>query len=168
MTKDEIEKQLVKDFGEHIEIQTTDQPEPFLYVTKEKYVEFCKYLTENPSLAFDFLFQLGGAHFVDASGQGEKFEAILCLASSKHKHEMVLKVKLPAENLALDTVTGIWRVADFYELEAMELYGIKFPDHPHPRRLLLDDDWDYGYPMRKGWSGHPDFIPMPDKSESAE
>jgi Ni,Fe-hydrogenase III component G len=49
----------------------------------------------------------------------------------------------------------------------MELFGIKVVDHPHPRPLLLDEDWDYGYPMRRGWTG-PDFIPMPEKGAGAE
>jgi len=48
MTKQEIEKQLQQDFGDYIEIQETDQPEPYIYITKDKYIEFCKYLKENP------------------------------------------------------------------------------------------------------------------------
>jgi len=48
-------------FGDHIEIQETDQPEPYIYIAKDKYIEFCKYLKDNPNLAFEFLFQLGGS-----------------------------------------------------------------------------------------------------------
>lgn len=161
MTKQEIEKQLKQDFGDHIEIQEIDQPEPFIYIAKDKYIEFCKYLKENSELAFEFLFQLGGSHFED------RFEVFLCLTSLKHKHEILVKVKLPLDEPAINSVTGIWQVADFYELEVMELFGIKIVDHPNPRPLLLYEGWEYGYPMRKGWTG-PDFIPMPDKSKSAE
>ncbi|MCP4582062.1 MAG: NADH-quinone oxidoreductase subunit C [candidate division Zixibacteria bacterium] len=161
MTKQEIEKKLTADFGQHIEIQELDQPEPFVYISKDKYVEFCRYLYDDPDLSFEFLFQMGGAHFED------RFEAVLFLASHKHQHEMVIKVKLPLEDPQINTVIDIWQVADWYELEIMELYGIKVVDHPNPRPLLLYEGWDYGYPMRKGWTG-PDFVPMPDKSKSAE
>jgi NADH:ubiquinone oxidoreductase subunit C len=161
MTKEEIENKLRHDFGNFIEFQETSQPEPFIYIAKDKYMEFCRYLKENSDLAFEFLFQLGGSHFED------RFEIFLCLASPKHKHELVLKVKLPLDNPEIKTVTGIWQVADFYELEAMELFGIQVIDHPNPRPLLLYEGWEYGYPMRKGWTG-PDFIPMPDKSKGAD
>ena len=161
MTKQEIEKQLQQDFGDHIEIQETDQPEPYIYIAKDKYIEFCKYLKDNPNLAFEFLFQLGGSHFED------RFEVFLCLTSPERHHEIVIKVKLPVDDPEINSVIDIWRVADFFELEVMELFGIKIVDHPQPRHLLLYEEWDYGYPMRKGWTG-PDFIPMPDKSKSAE
>ena len=161
MIKQEIEQKLAKDFGAHIEIQQTNQPEPSVYIGKEKYIDFCKYLRDDPELAFEFLFQLGGTHFLD-----DRFEVFVCLSSHKHQHEMTLKVKLPHDKPEINTLTGIWQVADFFELEMMELFGINVVDHPHPRPLLLYEDWDYGYPMRRGWTG-PDFIPMPDKSGGA-
>jgi NADH-quinone oxidoreductase subunit C len=161
MTKAEIEKKLNAAFGQYIEIQPLEQPEPFVYIKLEKYVEFCKFLRDDPDLAFDFLFQMGGSHFED------RFEIFVCLASHKYKHEMVVKVKLSLDDPQVKTLSGIWQVADWYELEMMELYGIKVIDHPDPRPLLLYEGWDYGYPMRKGWTG-PDFIPMPDKSIGAD
>jgi NADH-quinone oxidoreductase subunit C len=162
MTKQEIEQKIARDFGDHIEIQQTEQPEPFVYISRGKYTEFCKYLRDDPELAFDFLFQLGGTHFPD-----DRFEVFLCLSSHPHQHEMVVKVKLSHNNPEINTVIDIWRGADFFELEMMELFGIKVVDHPHPRPLLLYEEWDYGYPMRKGWTG-PDYIPMPDKGAEAD
>jgi len=162
MTRQEIEQKLTKDYGRFIEVMPTEFPEAIVYIAKEKYVEFCKYLHDDPDLAFDFLFQLGGVHYPN-----DRFEVVVCLSSHKHQHEMTFKVKLPHENPEINTLINIWHVADFFELEMMELFGIKVVDHPHPRPLLLYEGWDYGYPLRKGWTG-PDFIPLPDKSTSAE
>jgi len=159
MTKAEIIKQLQSDYGDYIEIQEIEQPDPFVYITPEKYLEFCQYLKDDKRLSFKLLFQLNGSHFDD------RFEVVLSLASPEFNHEMVVKVKLPLENPEIKTIIGIWQVADFYELEMMELFGIIVVDHPNPRHLLLIEEWDYGYPMRKGWTG-PDFIPMPDKTKS--
>jgi NADH-quinone oxidoreductase subunit C len=161
MTKEEIEKKTAQRFGEYIEIQDTAQPEPFIYISKDKYIDFCTFLKNDPDLSFEFLFQLGGSHFED------RFEVFLCLSSHSHKHTMIVKVKLSLEDPSIPTVSGTWHVADWYEREAMELFGIKFEGHPDPRPLLLYEGWEYGYPMRKGWTG-PDFIPMPDKSKSAD
>ena len=80
---------------------------------------------------------------------------------------MVVKVKLPHDKPEIKTLINIWNTADFFELEMMELFGIKVVDHPNPRHLLLYEEWDFGYPMRKGWTG-PDFIPLPDKSKDVE
>lgn len=162
MTRQEIEQKIARDFGDHTRIQQTEQPETYVYISKEKYIEFCRYLHDDPELSFDFLFQLGGVHYAD-----DRFEVMLQLSSHKHHHELLVKVKLPHENPEINSIIDIWKTADFYELEMMELFGIKVVDHPNPRYLLLYEEWDYGYPMRKGWTG-PDFIPMPDKSEDVE
>jgi NADH-quinone oxidoreductase subunit C len=162
MTKQEIEQKIARDFGDHIEIQELNQPEPFVYIAKDKYIEFCEYLKNDPDLSFEFMFQLGGVHYPD-----DRFEVVVCLSSHKYLHEMVVKVKLPLDNPEIRTLTGVWKAADWYELEMMELFGIKVVDHPFPRPLLLYEEWEYGYPMRKGWTG-PDFIPMPDKSKGVE
>lgn len=157
MTKAEITKRVQDKFGAGVEAMETSQPEPFIYVAPEKYHELCRFLRDNPELDFDFLFQLGGVHYPE-----ERFEIVLCLSSHEKVHRAVVKVKLDKENPEVVTVSDIWQAANWYEREALELFGIKFTNHPDPRPLLLYEEWEYGYPMRKGWTG-PDFIPMPEK-----
>jgi NADH-quinone oxidoreductase subunit C len=157
MTKDAIVNRLKSRFGPDLELLEMNQPEPYFYISGEKYHELCAYLKKDPELDFDFLFQLGGVHY-----PGERFEVVLCLASHSRIHEIVVKVKLDINNPKIITITDIWQAANWFEREAMELFGINFLNHPDPRPLLLYDDWQYGYPMRKGWSG-PDFVPMPEK-----
>jgi NADH-quinone oxidoreductase subunit C len=161
MTKEQIENKLTKKFGNAVEVQQTKNPEAFIYVTKEKYLELCQFLKDDSDLYFDYLFQLGGVHYPD------RFEVMVTLSSHKHKHELVIKTKLPLDSPHLPTVSHIWETANWHEREVMELFGIMIDNHPDPRPLLLYDDWDFGYPLRKGWTG-PDFIPMPDKSKGAD
>ena len=157
MTKDEIAARLKNRYGSELEVLETTQPEAYIYISKEKYHDCCRFLRDDSELDFDFVFQLAGVHYPD-----ECFEIVICLSSYSKIHKMVLKVKLDKDNPVVETATDIWMGANWYEREAMELFGIKFLNHPDPRPLLLDDDWDNGYPMRKGWTG-PDFIPMPEK-----
>lgn len=157
MTKQEIIDKFKRDFGSEIEIVESSQPEPYFYIAKEKYRLLCEFAHSDPDLDFDFLFQLAGVHYPE-----DRFEVVLCLSSHNRIHNAVVKVKLDREAPEIDTVSDVWRTASWYEREAMELFGIRFKDHPDPRPLLLYDDWDYGYPMRKGWTG-PDFIPMPER-----
>jgi NADH-quinone oxidoreductase subunit C len=165
MTKEEITKRIQDNFGSSIEIVESTQPEAYVYISPEKCHDFCRFLHDDPELDFDFLFQLAGVHYADLSAPDNpdnRFEVVLCLSSHEKIHRLVVKVKLDKDNPEVATVSDIWQAANWYEREALELFGIKFTGHPDPRPLLLYDDWEYGYPMRKGWTG-PDFVPMPEK-----
>ncbi len=157
MTKEEITKRIQDKFGGDVEVVESNQPEPYVYIAPEKYHELCRFLRDDPEFDFDFLFQLGGVHYPE-----DRFEVVVCLSSHEKIHRMVVKVKLDKDNPETATTSDIWQAANWYEREAMELFGIKFKGHPDPRPLLLYDDWEYGFPMRRGWTG-PDFIPMPEK-----
>ena len=55
---------------------------------------------------------------------------------------------LNRETPEIPSVSDIWKIADFYEREVFDYYGIAFIGHPDMRRLYLRNDW-VGYPMRK-------------------
>ena len=52
------------------------------------------------------------------------------------------------ENPLLPSVTDLWDVANIYEREVFDFYGIKFVGHPDMRRVFMREDW-VGYPFRK-------------------
>lgn len=157
MTKQEITEKFKSKFGSDLEALETSQPEAYLYISESRYHELCEFAKNDPDLDFDYLFNMCGVHFPE-----ERFEIILCLSSHEKRHNSVIKVKLDKENPETVTISDVWGAANWFEREAMELFGIKFKNHPDPRLLLLVEDWDHGYPMRKGWTG-PDFIPMPEE-----
>ena len=66
---------------------------------------------------------------------------------------MILKVQIDREikeNAEIDSVSGIWKTADWHEREIFDFYGVKFNNHPDLRRILLPADW-IGHPMRKDY-----------------
>ena len=73
------------------------------------------------------------------------------LRSSPHHHSIVLKAQIEdRENPKVDTVSDIWRTAEFHERETYDFFGIVFKDHPDLRRIFLEDDW-VGFPLRKDY-----------------
>jgi NAD(P)H-quinone oxidoreductase subunit J len=83
------------------------------------------------------------------------------LASGDRPEEVRLKVFLPRDgDLSIPTLYGLFRGADWQERETYDMFGIVYEGHPHPKRLLMPEDWK-GWPLRKDYV-QPDFYEMQD------
>lgn len=71
------------------------------------------------------------------------------LTSTKYRHNIVIKAKLDRNNPEIETVSDIWRTAEFHEREVYEMFGVNFINHPDLRLLILPDGWEGKNPMRK-------------------
>ncbi len=117
----------------------------------ENHHEFMLKLKNTPELAFDYLFCLSGADFAD------HLTVIYHLESTTYNHILVAKVNTSGrENPVVESVADIWPTADPHENEAFDLLGIKFNNHPEPRRLFLDDNW--GFPLRKDYQDETHIV----------
>jgi NADH-quinone oxidoreductase subunit C len=61
-----------------------------------------------------------------------------------------LKCRLPGGDPQIDSVTEVWRGANWFERETFDLFGVRFRNHPDLRRIMLPDDWE-GHPLRKDY-----------------
>lgn len=113
-----------------------------------KTLEPAKLRTEMESLkkaGFDYLVNLVGMDWGEEGGLGVVYE----LENTETHATTWLKTSTAdRENPMLPTVSDIWQIANIYEREVFDFYGIKFVDHPDMRRIFLREDW-VGYPMRK-------------------
>jgi NADH:ubiquinone oxidoreductase subunit C len=101
-------------------------------------------LRNNEEISFDFLVCVTGMDY------GKELGVIYHLRSTVNKHELVLKTKTADRiNPHFESVTDIWKSAEFLEREVYDLLGIKFTNHPDLRRLFLDNSW--GFPLRKDY-----------------
>jgi len=81
------------------------------------------------------------------------------LSSTTYRHTIVIKAQLDRVNPEIETVSDIWRTAEFHEREVFELFGVKFLHHPDLRRLILTDDFE-GYPLRKDFQDPVNMIKL--------
>ncbi len=99
-------------------------------------------------------------HCVTAVDRKDKMELVYFLYSTTNHFMLVLKAFVPLDDLTVETVSGLWRSADWLEREVFDLFGIKFLNHPDPRRILNPDNWT-DFPLRKDFK-REDFIPRPE------
>jgi NADH-quinone oxidoreductase subunit C len=82
-----------------------------------------------------------------------RFEVVYHLHSTSANQRLRLKCKLQGTQPEIDSVTGVWRGANWYERETFDMFGIVFRDHPNLIRILMPVDWE-GYPLRKDYPVH--------------
>jgi NADH-quinone oxidoreductase subunit C len=121
-------------------------------VKAKDYLASMQKLRDDPALRFQELVDLCG---VDYSSYGEgtwdglRFAVVSHLLSIEHNWRVRVRVFCPDDDMPLvQSVTGIWRNANWFEREAFDLYGILFEGHGDLRRILTDYGF-IGHPFRK-------------------
>jgi NADH-quinone oxidoreductase subunit C/D len=119
-------------------------------VDRKAWVEAVRQLRDHPDLDFKLFLDLCGVDYMDREDRPERFEVVLHLYSVSKKHHVRLKTPLPESDPKVDTITPLFRGANWFEREAWDLYGIVFEGHPKLIRLLTHEDF-VGHPMRKDY-----------------
>jgi NADH-quinone oxidoreductase subunit C len=118
--------------------------ETSITVAAEKIREVMTFLKENEKLYYDLLLDLAGVDFQDRS---PRFMIAYLLHSTKFNNKLRIKTTV-AEGASVDTVSDIWKAANWMEREAYDMFGIRFNNHPDLKRILLTQDF-VGHPLRK-------------------
>ena len=112
-------------------------------VEASDWLPFAQQLRNEDSFQFNFLFCLTCIDWKT------HLTMVYHLRSTIHRHEIVVKAKLDRTNPEIETVSHIWRTAEFHEREVYELFGVKFLNHPDLRLLILPDGWEGKRPLLK-------------------
>ncbi len=102
-------------------------------------------------LKYDLKFErLSSITGVDRFPSEPRFEVVYHLQSIAGKQRIRIKTRVPGDNPELESVTSVYRAADWYERETFDFFGVKFLNHPELTRIMMPDDWE-GYPLRKDY-----------------
>jgi NADH-quinone oxidoreductase subunit C len=155
MTPQEAAEKLQAKFGDAVGAPVEFRSEITVTVARAKIVEVCRFLKADG--AFDMLTDLSGA---DNYGDDPRYEVDYLLYSLTHRIHLRLKVHVSEDDLTVDSVTGVWRTADWHEREAFDMFGIRFRGHPNLKRILMWEGYPY-FPLRKDFplAGVPAELP---------
>lgn len=119
-----------------------------LLLDRGNFRESLRFFKEDGKLAFDFLADITA---VDYWRKREpRFEVVYHLISRQRRRRLRVRVPLPENDLTIESLTPLWRGANFMEREVWDLFGIRFIDHPDLRRVLLYEEFN-GHPLRKDY-----------------
>ena len=132
-------------FGGAIGEVTLFRGETSLTVDRDAIVPLCESLRDEEALAFDFLVR---SVRCGPAPRNPRFEVVYHLFSLRHGHRLRVKVPLGGEDPVVNSVVPVWETADWHERECFNLFGLRFRNHPDPRRILLPEDFE-GHALRK-------------------
>jgi NADH-quinone oxidoreductase subunit C len=131
-------------------------------VRRDALHEVAQFLHDDPAMDFDYIVHVSS---VDWPDDEERFEVVYEFYSIKQRHRIRLKTRVSESDCVVDSLTDIWKGADFMEREVYDMMGIRFRHHPDLRRILMPDDYTEGYPLRKdfplrgkGWRDTFEFL----------
>jgi NADH-quinone oxidoreductase subunit C len=146
-------KRLKEKFPNSILEVTTFRGEVTVTVSKGEVFEICKFLHSDPDLQYHLLTDLCGLDFFPET---PRFGVVYLLYSVKKNLRLRVKTKV-GDRESISSVESIWKIANWYEREAYDLFGITFENHPDLRRIMLWDGYE-GHPLRKDFPVEgPDF-----------
>jgi NADH-quinone oxidoreductase subunit C len=137
-------------------------------VSAENYLEACRILRDAPGCRFEQLIDVCGVDYSEykmGDWDGLRYAVVVHLLSVGLNQRVRVRVFAPDDDLpVVDSVTGLWASANWFEREAFDLYGIVFEGHADLRRILTDYGF-IGHPFRKDFpvSGHVEMRYDPEK-----
>ena len=110
--------------------------------------ESFRFFKEDPVLQLDFLSDITAVDYWQK--KEPRFEVVYQVSSLKGRRRLRVRVPVPENDLTVESLTPLWKGANFLEREVWDLFGIRFIDHPDLRRVLLYEEFQ-GHPLRKDY-----------------
>ncbi|GJM29081.1 MAG: NADH-quinone oxidoreductase subunit C/D [Cyclobacteriaceae bacterium] len=125
---------------------------PTYHIKPDLTYEVLSYLKTGVDRPFQMLYDLTAIDERNRSSDNinptHPFTLVYHLISFDRNEDLRIKVDLEEDFPSQTTITGLWPMANWYEREVYDMFGITFTGHPHLRRILMPDSWS-GHPLRK-------------------
>ncbi|MEO6253538.1 MAG: NADH-quinone oxidoreductase subunit C [Ferruginibacter sp.] len=123
-------------------------------IDAKDWLPLAKQLRNDESLQFDYLFCLTCIDFKT------NLTMVYHFSSTIFRHNIVIRSVLNNDKPEIESVSHIWKTAEFHEREVYEMFGVDFLNHPDLRLLILPDGWEGRNPMRKNFEDPVNMIKL--------
>lgn len=118
-------------------------------VKRESFLDVISFVKEDPGFDMNILMDLTVVDGLEMKWK-PRFEVVYHLYSLNKNYRLRVKVRVEENDAVMPTLTGKWPVADWFEREAWDLFGIRFEGHPNLKRILMYEEFQ-GHPLRKDY-----------------
>jgi len=146
MGQEKVIEDLKNKFPEKIKNVSVEFGDDIVFIEKESLLDIVKFLKEKP---YDFVMLLD-LTCVDYLDQKDRYEMVYHLFSLSNNQRLRIRTRLPDKDPSIDSLTSIWKNANWLEREAYDMFGVRFEGHPYLRRLFMYDGFE-GHPLRKDY-----------------
>lgn len=152
MTKEELKIKL----AQIVPSAVLDDSSQWITMTVEAdaWLTIATALRNNNELNYDYVFNLTCVDWKT------HLQMVYHLESTRDRHQLVVKVQLNRSAPEIETVSHIWRTAEFHEREVYELFGVNFLNHPDLRLLILPDGWEGKNPLLKDFEDAVNMVKL--------
>ncbi len=130
-------------------------------INKKDVIKVASFLKDDNELNFNLCEDVTA---IDWARRKDRFSVVYQLFSIKNKFRLRLKCNVDESDCKVESVSSIWKSADWAERETYDMYGIEFINHNDLRRMYMPEEFDY-FPLRKEFPlmGIPGSLPLPKK-----
>jgi NADH-quinone oxidoreductase subunit C len=144
--------ELRRRFGDALVETHEDHGDLTAVVARDALLAALAHCRDEPTLAFDVLMDLTAVDYLKYPGRedGPRFEVVYHLYSITHNHRLRVKVRVDEDDPVVATAVPLWPIANWFEREVWDMFGVRFAGHPDLRRLLMYEEF-VGHPLRKDY-----------------
>ncbi len=118
-------------------------------IKKENLLDVARFLKDNADFNMNVLMDLTAVDglWMDAS---PRFEMVYHFYSLAKNHRLRIKVPVTESDPIVASLHALWPIANWFEREVWDMFGIKFEGHPNLKRILMYEEF-VGHPLRKDY-----------------
>lgn len=118
-------------------------------VNKEIILDLMQFLKNDPAFQFNVLMDLTAVDYL-WQDRSPRYDVVYHLFSLSKNHRVRIKAGVDEKDPVIDSLVSLWPVANWFEREVWDLFGIKFKGHPDLRRIMMYEEFQ-GHPLRKDY-----------------
>jgi len=108
-----------------------------------------QFLKTDPELQFNILMDLTAVDYL-WQDRSPRFDVVYHLFSLPKNYRLRIKAGVDEKDLVIDSLVPLWPIANWFEREVWDMFGIKFKGHPDLKRILMYKEFQ-GHPLRKDY-----------------